>query len=491
MNKTLYQVFAAVVALFIIIAASTTFWMGFKAQDLNTNPWNKRSVYHELSLPRGQILADNNMILAESKPSHDVFKYQRVYPDGPLYAPVTGYFSILSGAQRGIEASENGLLTGESSLSFGGRLKNLFLPQSNTGANIQTTIDPKLQKLAYKLLGDRDGAVVAMKPSTGQILAMVSTPSYNPNDLAVHDAAKAQQAYEKLSKGPHSPLLNNVISTLYPPGSSFKIVVSTTALSTGQYTPDTLVSSPPTWRITGTDTILPNTEQWRYRDGASTMLPLIDAFAYSSNTAFAQLGIKLGAPAIRAQAEKYGFGTSIMIDNGFTSGPPMKAAPSYFPPTTLAAKLALNSIGQGNTTETPLQNVLVASAVANKGVMMKPMLVNHVLNSSFQVLSSPTPAPMSTVCTPQVAQQLTSMMEAVIDKEDPFLKIPGIPIAAKTGTAQIGIGESAPIDSWITGFAPANDPQIAVAVVVHDAHSYGAKVAGPIMRAIMEAALQQ
>lgn len=489
MNKALHQIFAAVIALFIILAGATTYWMGFKSQELNNNPWNMRSVYHELSLPRGQILAADNTILAESKPSDDSFKYQRIYPQGPLYAPVTGYFSIISGPQRGLEASENGLLTGEVSTSWTDRLRQLFIPQSNTGANIQTSIEPKLQKLAYDLLGNRQGAVVAIRPSTGQILAMVSKPSYDPNALATHDAASAQKVYDKLVNEKPSPLINNVTSTLYPPGSTFKIIISATALGMGQYSPSTLLSSPPRWQIPGTDTILPNTEAWRY-GGPNTMMPMIDTFAYSSNTAFAQLGIKLGAQAISEQASKFGFGTSIMIDNGFTNGRPMKSAPSFFPPTTLPAKLALNSIGQGNTTETPLQNVLVAAAVANKGVMMKPTLVSHVRGATFDILSSPQPSPLSTVCTPQVAAQLTTMMEAVINKEDPFLKIPGIPIAAKTGTAQLGIGESAPIDSWITGFAPANNPQIAVAVVIHDANTYGARAAGPIMRALMEAALK-
>lgn len=490
MNKSLKQLFTAVIVLFTVLAASTTYWMAIKADALNNDPRNTRALYHEMSVPRGEILASDGTVLAASKKSNDAFVYQRYYPYGPIYAPVTGFFSVTNGAGYGIESAENTLLSGESNSQWPTRLKNLLTNQEDSGANIETSINTKLQTLAYNLMTSKGykGAVIALNPKTGQILAMVSTPSYNPNELATHDTTAAVKNYSELANQTNSPLIDNAISTLYPPGSSFKIVTAGAALKTGKYTPDTRLSSPPSWTLPGTETQLPNVEQWRYTP--TTMMPMIDCFAYSSNTAFAQLGVALGSEQIHSLATQLGFGSSITIAGNDSTGTPLTSAPSNFPTGQIPAKLALDSIGQGSTTETPLQNVLDAAAVANGGKLMRPTLVDRVRSSDLSVISQTTPSVMSTPFTPQQAAELNQMMQAVVSKGYPFLEIPGIKVAAKTGTAQIGSGPNMKQDAWITGFAPANDPQIAVAVVVQDANNVGGYVAGPIMQAVMKEALQ-
>lgn len=487
MNQSLRHLFNAVIVLFTILALSTTIIMTVTANDLNSNAYNTRALYHEYGSPRGLILASDGTVLAQSDKSNDAYSYQRSYTDGPLYAPVTGYFSITHRADRGIEASRNSLLSGDNDSLWLSKLKSLFTGGEDQGATIETSIDTNLQRMAYELLGDRDGAVVAMEPKTGRILAMVSTPSYDPNLLATHNGGDANSAYDQLAASADSPMINRAINQLYPPGSTFKIVVAAAALESGNYDLSTVVPAGAAYRLPGTSTDLTNASS--AANGANGQMTLEDAFAYSSNTAFAQLGVTLGQDAIAEQARKMGFGTSITVDGTSSTGSPMTATASKFPDTTSDDKLALASIGQGDTLETPLLNAMIASAVANDGVMMQPTLVDRVRASDLSVISESSPSKFSQAFSEDTANQLNDMMQAVITKEDPQLQIAGVKVAAKTGTAQIGDGSTN--DSWITGFAPADDPKIAVAVVVHNVNEYGATAAGPIMQQIMQEALKQ
>ena len=488
MNKYLRQLFTAVVALFVILGLSSTIIMAVRANALNNDPRNARSLYHQLGAYRGAILASDGTVMAKSEPVNDAFKYLRTYSNGPLYAPVTGFFSINQTADRGLEASRSMLLNGEADSLIWQRAKAMLTGATNQGASVETSIDPKLQQVAYDQLGTRDGAAVAIEVSTGRILAMVSTPSYDPNKLATHDTKAASQAYNELSAGQNSPLINRATSQLYPPGSTFKTIVAATALESGDYDTDTQIPAGASYTLPGTSTNLTNTTT--AANGIDGKITLQDALTYSSNTAFAQLGVKLGQDKIAEQAKKLGYGSSITIDGTSSSGRPMKSIAAKFPDTLSDDKVALASIGQGDVLSTPLQNAMVAAAIANDGKLMRPTLVDRVRASDLSTLSETTPEVMSTAFSSSTASKLNQMMQSVVEHDAPSLQLSGIKVAAKTGTAQIGSSNQTN-DAWVIGFAPADNPKIAVSVVIHNVNQYGVEAAGPIMRSLMEEALKQ
>lgn len=488
MNKSLRQLFTAVVILFAILGLSSTIITAIWASDLNADPRNSRTLYHSVSAPRGPILASDGTVMAKSMPVNDAFAYQRSYASGPMYAPVTGYFSITHPSEQGIEMSRGSLLSGESNALFWQKIKSTIAGDENKGASIETSIDPKLQKAAFQGLGGTDGAAVAIEVHTGRILAMASTPSYDPNQLAQHDTAKINSAYTKLTAGSNSPMLNRAIAQYYPPGSTFKTVVAAAALESGKYNPDTVIPAGASYTLPGTKTSLTNTES--SANGSDGKISLGDALAYSSNTAFAQLGVALGGSAVAQQAQKLGFGSPILIDGEDSASNSMRAIASSVPGTVSDDKLALASIGQGDVLETPLQNAMIASAIANGGTLMRPTLVDRVRSNDLSPVSQNDPEVMSQAFSKDTADKLNQMMQAVVTKENPNLAISGVKVAAKTGTAQIGMNNSS-VDAWVIGFAPADNPKIAVAVVVHNTDMLGSYAAGPIMRQIMQEALRQ
>lgn len=488
MNKMLRQLFTAVIVLFTVLGLSTTIITAIRATALNADTRNSRSLYHEFGAPRGAILAADGTVLAQSTATNDAFKYQRGYTNGALYAPVTGFFSISQRADRGIEASRNSLLSGQSDTLFWQRVKSTLTGSENKGANIETSIDTKLQQAAYNALGGQTGAVIAMEPKTGRILAMVSTPSYDPNLLASHDGKTITENYKNLTSDPANPMLNNATSQLFPPGSTFKTIVAAAALESGKYDTDTSIPAGASYTLPGTVTALTNSSA--AGAGSNGSMTLQDALTYSSNTAFAQLGVALGQDTIADMASKLGFGSSILIDGSDVTGSPMKAVASNYPTSMTADKLALASIGQGDVTETVMQNALVASAIANDGKLMRPTLVDRVRASDLSVFSETKASEMSEPFSADTANKLTQMMESVVTKDAPTLAVSGVTIAAKTGTAQIG-ATGATNDGWVMGFAPADDPQIAVAVVVHNTTGYGYQSAGPIFRTVIQEALKQ
>ncbi|RBP99620.1 peptidoglycan D,D-transpeptidase FtsI family protein [Bifidobacterium xylocopae] len=487
MNKSLRQLFTAVIALFVILGLSSTTIMGIRANTLNEDPRNTRALYVEYGAPRGAILASDGTILAHSDPINDSYQYQRKYTAGSLYAPVTGYYSITNRTDRGVESSRNQLLSGQADSLWLDRIRTLFTGSQNKGASIETSINPRLQQAAYQALGGQSGSVVAIEPSTGRILAMVSTPSYDPNALAVHDTATASRAFSELASQEGNPMLNRASSQLYPPGSTFKVVVAAAALESGKYKADSQIPAGPAYTLPGTTVNLTNATP--AGNGVNGQIAMQDALAYSSNTAFAQLGVALGGDSLGDEAKKFGFGSTITVDGTDSTGRPMKATASKFPADASPDKLAQASIGQGDTTTTPMQNAMVAAAVANGGKLMQPTLVDRVRSSDLSVLSETTPSVYSQPFSQETAQALTGMMENVVTKDSPNLRIPGIQVAAKTGTAQIGVGNTSN-DGWTIGFAPAQKPRIAVAVVVHSTSTFGAASAGPIMKRVMQEGLK-
>ena len=485
MNAPLRRLSAVVTVLFLALFASATSIQFVQAASLNAHSGNARTVYKQYSRERGPIVAGNTA-LATSKPVDDLYRYVRTYPDGPLYSPVTGYYGTVFGSATGIEAAEGPYLNGTADQLFYRRISDLLTGRQPKGASVELTIDPAVQEAAYQALGNQQGAVVALDPKTGAILAMVSKPSFDPNVLASHARTKADRAYKRLLADPARPLENRAIAgRLYPPGSTFKLITSATALSSGRYTPDSTVQGPAELPLPQTKITLPNDD--RQPCGPNDQTTLLNALRISCNTAFGNLGMTLGGNALRQQAAKFGFGRTLQV--------PLSVTPSAFPQETNQAQVAQAAIGQFDVRVTPLQVAMVAAGIANRGVVMQPYLVKRIRSSDLDTVSETEPTQFSTALTPEVASQLTTMMEAVVQSgTGTNAQISGVQVAGKTGTAQTAKG--APPLAWFTSFAPVDDPKIAVAVVVEDGGTYGeaasgGRVAAPIARKVMEAVVRR
>jgi penicillin-binding protein A len=481
-NGPIRRLAAIVAVLFASLLVSTTYIQVVDAASLKDKPTNTRTLYKEYGHQRGPLTVSGGPV-AESVPSDDVYKFQRKYPKGPMYAPITGYYSTVYGA-HGLEGTENDLLSGTSDRFFYRRISDLLVGKEPVGAQVELTINPRAQKAAWDALGNQRGAVVALNPKTGDILAMVSKPSYDPDELATHDRGKAVKAYKRLNNDDEDPLINRAIGgDLYPPGSTFKIITSAAALANG-YELDTLIDGPARLDLPQTTATLPNDDFQAC--GPNNKTTLIHALEVSCNTAYATLGMKLGQDVLLEQAKKFGFGVQLSI--------PLTVTPSSFPTKLNKPQLAQSSIGQFDVRETPLQVAMVSAAVANDGVVMRPNLVRRVRGSEQEVLEERKPQKLSEAVTPDVAQKLTTMMEAVVTSgTGKKAQIDGVKVAGKTGTAQHAEGKAPQV--WFTSFAPADDPQIAVAVVVEEGgnlgrDAFGGTVSAPIAKKVMEAVIK-
>jgi peptidoglycan glycosyltransferase len=416
----------------------------------------------------------------------DPFGFQRAYTQPELYSTVTGFYSVVNGGSQ-LERSMNDVLTGQADSLFWTRIQDLITGAQPQGSSIELTIDPAAQQAALDALGGQQGAVVAVEPATGKILAMVSTPGFDPNTLATHDTTAANAAYQQLLAADGDPLINKTTSENYPPGSTFKLVTAAAALESGAYTPESVLSAPDVYTLPGTRTTLPNFGGSSC--GANQQTTLADALRISCNTAFASLGVDLGDDAIREQAEKFGFDqTDLTV--------PMRVAASRYPEDLNDAQTALSAIGQESVRATALQMAMVASAIANGGTLMTPYLVQTVRTANLDVVSEADPTELSQAVSAATAQQLTDMMIGVVQSgSGTSAQISGVQVAGKTGTAQTGVEGDSP-HAWFTGFAPADDPQVAVAVIVEHGGSVGSeatggRVAAPIAKAVMEAVINQ
>lgn len=483
MNKELRRVSIVVLIMFLALFGSSTIIQVVQQNNLKADSRNVREFYAGFDTQRGSILVQGQAI-AESVPSNDVYKYQRVYADGPLYSAVTGYY-ILNGEPTGIEGAENQELSGTGGDQFFDQVNAILTGQDPRGASVSLTIDPKVQQAAWDALGDLQGAVVALDPKTGAILAMVSKPTYDPNALAVHNSSQANATYQQLLDDPDDPLINRAIAgKLDPPGSTFKLVVASAALAHG-YTPDSAFPNPSRLQLTGTNTFITNSEGGSCGGGDTASIKV--ALQYSCNIPFAQLGQALGYDAINQQAKAFGFGDGSLLI-------PMKVTPSVYPQTNNDAEQEVSSFGQGSDRVSPLQMAMVSSAIANGGVLMKPDLVQSVTSPT---LSTQTVAPVQygTAVTPDIAATMTQLMVNNVDHgAADNARISGVKVAGKTGTAQNGPGK--PYTLWFTGFAPADDPQVAVAVVVQNGGGigqagFGDTLAAPVAKKVMEAVLSR
>ncbi len=484
MNAPVRRLSVVIALLFVTLLVASTSIQFFQAQSLAAMPNNKRTLLDNYARERGAIMVAGKPI-AESVPVQDQYKWLRKYPVGELYSQVTGFYAFGVGNPYGLEHAADGLLSGRSDTLFVRRITDLITGRQSSGATIELTINAKAQQAADQALGQSRGAVVALDPRTGAILAMVSHPQYDPNPLSSHDFAKAGKAWEKLSTDPTKPFLNRGIDQLYPPGSTFKVVTAAAALENGVVTDgQSQVPGPAVLDLPLTDATLPTENGLPC--GPNNKTTLVHALEISCNTAFGALGMDLGGEKLRAQAAKFGFGDSLSI--------PMRVAPSSVPAELNAPQTAQSAIGQYDVRATPLQMAMVAAGIANQGRVMTPYLVNQVRSADLDVISGPPqPEELSQAVSAHTAGILKDMMVSVVDNgSGARAQIPGVRVAGKTGTAQHD-PKQAP-HAWFISFAPADDPQVAVAVIVEDGgvnHSEigGGRVAAPIARAVMEAVM--
>jgi peptidoglycan glycosyltransferase len=484
MNTPLRRLSVAVMLLFGLLLLNANYLQVVKASSLHENSHNPRLIAEEYSRERGPIIVGAKQV-ARSVETNDRLKYLRRYTEAKLYAPATGFYSLVYGA-TGIEQEENSVLAGTDSALFVRRIIDLLTQTPPKGGSVALTLDPAAQKAAYDGLRKLParGAVVALDPTTGAILAMVSTPSYDPNLVSGHDTSTVRESYHRLASRKSRPMLNRALRETYPPGSTFKLVTAAAALESGRYTPDTKVNNSAELDLPQTTANLPNENRAPCTSGEAT---LTVALENSCNVAFGAIGLDLGDEALREQARKFGFDSAYEV--------PMRSVASHFPENLNAPQTAQAAIGQYDVRATPLQMAIVAAAIANRGVVMAPYLVQQIRGPKLEVLDTTKPRSLGEAVSPQTASQLTEMMVQVVEEGTGTNgQIPGVPVAGKTGTAQQGEGQTP--HAWFVSFAPADsEPKVAVAVIIEDGANQpeisGNGLAAPIAQAVMRAVLKK
>ncbi|MGV9663102.1 peptidoglycan D,D-transpeptidase FtsI family protein [Nocardia niigatensis] len=489
MNTPLRRVALAVMVMIVALLANATYVQVFKADSLRNDPRNVRVLLDEYARQRGQISAAGT-VLASSVATDDRYKYLRTYPTDPLaYAPATGYYSMQYGS-NGLEHAEDSVLNGSDNALFGRRLIDMISGRDPRGGNVVTTLNPAMQKVAYDQLTAKNltGSVVAIEPSTGRILTMVSTPSYDPNLLAGHDGAATQKTWEQLQQDPRQPMLNRAVSQTYPPGSTFKVIVTAAALSNGIAKPEDQFTAAPRITLPDTSTTLENYNGSHCGPGDAQTASLTEAFKYSCNTAFAELGMKVGAAKLKDEASAFGIGSQ-------HPNIPIPWADSTVGTIPDNAAMAQSSIGQRDVALTPLDNAVIAATIANGGVRMKPYLVDQLQAPDLSTLETTKPTSVGQAVTPQVATQVTNLMLESEKNTQGGTQPRSYQIASKTGTAEHGNDpRNTPPHAWYIAFAPAQNPKIAIAVIVENGGdralaATGGSVAAPIARAVLDAGL--
>jgi peptidoglycan glycosyltransferase len=488
MDRQLRRLGVAFLLLFVLLFVQLNYLQVFAAKRISENPANLRLVLQEFDTLRGPILArDARTIMAVSRPTDDKLKYLRRYPSGELYAHLTGFSSFVFG-RTDLERSQDDFLSGRAPQLLPQNLVDEILGRTKQGATVITTIDPALQKVAQQALGSLPGGVVAIDPRTGEVLALVANPTYDPNPLASHDTKEERAAWASLTADPSQPLLSRANEELYPPGSTFKMVTASAALESGM-TPDTKLPNPPQLDLPQTDAVLHNFGDEHCASGAP-QITLAEAFAESCNVTFGEIGLRLGGDAVREQAERYGFNGDVPFQIPFAEGqvPASSLGPDRLP------NAALSAIGLASVAANPLQMALVAQAIANGGVELLPNLVSEIRDPSGRVVSRTEPTEFGRPISARTANELTQMMVGVVDHgTGTAAQIPGVAVAGKTGTAQTPSGRP---HAWFVGFAPAEQPTIVVAVVVLNggdlgSEATGGRVAAPVARSVIEAALRR
>ena len=495
MDRQIRHLGVALLVLFLIAFAKVNYIQVVAADRLANNDANaKRQLIAEYRVDRGSILAaDGTTVLASSRPSAGELRFQRRYPQGQLYAHETGFYSFVF-ARSELEQSFNAFLAGTAPELLPQTLTDLILGRPKRGATIVTTLEPSVQEAAMQaaLAEPGDVAIAAIDPATGDVLALVAEPSYDPNLLASQDPQVVRDAWDDLNADPDKPLVSRASDELFPPGSTFKLVTASAALQNG-FGPTSTWPNPRELDLPLTEETLENFGGSHCAGGAAT-ITLAEALRISCNVTFGEIGLELGAEALAEQARLYGFTAEpgqefVPFDIPWVSG--VFPAPETFEQREPA--VALSAIGQQDVAANPLQMALVAAGIANGGELMQPRLVTEARDPSGRVIATFDPEVFSTPLTAANAAILTDMMVAVVQSgTGTAAQIPGVTVAGKTGTAQHGDG--ADPHAWFVSFAPAEVPEVAVAVIVLDGGSLGSEatggqVAAPIAKAVMEAAL--
>ena len=491
MNRALRRISLVVLAMFLLLLLSVNYVQAFEPSSLAVQRGNARVFSQQYQYQRGSILTSNNKTIAESVHVKGIYAYQRSYPDPLVYAPVTGYDSLYSAT--GIEKTEDKFLSGSDPQLTVHNLIDLVTGKPRRGATVQLTINSAAQTAAYNALKETGlpSGAVALDPKTGAVLALASYPTFNPNKYATFNSAQLKRTDNRYLNDPAQPLLNRAINQTFPPGSTFKVVTSSTAFSTGKYNPQTRVYAPTNLKLPGTTKELINFDNLPCDDGSNPTgngkVPLIYAFTVSCNTVFGNLGMQLGDNAIRQQAVKFG-----MNDANLRIPLPVSAS-SYPPiPGNDPALTAYSAIGQYSDQVTPLQEAMFSAAIANNGTLMTPYMVQKVTAPDLTPLETAQPTPLGQTVSPSVAANVSQMMVNVV--KQPYgtahntAFLPNIAIAAKTGTAQNGANNTGLDDAVFTCFAPVSNPQIAVGVIVKGG-GLGADASAPIAVKIIQAYL--
>ncbi|MGI5374460.1 peptidoglycan D,D-transpeptidase FtsI family protein [Streptomyces sp. CA-251387] len=480
MNKTIRR--ASVFALLLVFAllVRATWVQFYDGQALADDKDNRRNTIALYSEPLGNIVVGGEAVTGSARTTSGDLAYKRTYKDGSLYAAVTGYSSQAFGATQ-LEGIYQDLLDGTDN-----RLKSVLDTVTNKRSepgNVITTIDPDVQKAAYDALGDKKGAAVAIDPATGKILAVVSTPSYDPSKITTGDSA----AWKQLTKDADKPLTNRALRQPLPPGSTFKLVVAAAALEDGLVSSvDEKTVSPDPYPLPQSSSKLTNENPSAPCENASIRV----ALQYSCNNVFGKMAVDLGQDKVRAMAEKFGF-------NDDEQDVPVRAYESVYPTDMDKAQTALSGIGQFDVTATPLQMAMVSAAIANGGKLVSPHMVSQITDGGGNVLENyDDNAGTEEIVSSDTAEQLQSAMRTVVEKgTGTNAQIPGATVGGKTGTAQHGENNSKTPYAWFTSYAKAGDKEVAVAVVVEQSDAARSEVSGnglaaPVARKVMEAALE-
>ena len=471
MNRQVRRVGIVVVACFVALFVQLNYLQVVKADSLANDARNVRAVKRAFSDPRGEIITADGTIVARSQPVDDQFERLRTYPTGPLFGHVSGFFSFNFGAS-GVEHVYNEDLSGRRPEQQFRNLGDWLIGKERTGDAV-LTLSNVAQETARDALGDRKGSVVVLDPSTGEIVALWSYPSYDPSPLSSHSPKAAQAAFDGYTKDDANPMLARAYRERYPPGSTFKVVTAATALETGTATPQTGYPS-----IRFLD--LPLTDKTLSNFGGSTCGgTMAESFRRSCNTTFGQIGLDLGERLIDGM-KAFGITEDVPFDlpearsGGPTPGTFEKRKPDF----------AYAGIGQGDVAVTPLQMATVAGAIANGGVLMAPHVVREIRDTDGRLIRRIGPSEWKRAVQPNTAAAITQMMIEVVNRgTGTAAAVPGQTVAGKTGTAETADGR--PPHAWFVGFAPAEAPRYAIAVIVENGgdvgdEATGGRVAAPV-----------
>ncbi|MFD5829967.1 peptidoglycan D,D-transpeptidase FtsI family protein [Lentzea sp. NPDC060358] len=487
MNTPLRRVGMAMMVMILLLLGNATWVQVINADEWRKNAYNRRVLLDEYARKRGLITVADGTVIADVKETTDRLRFLRTYNNGPVYAPVTGYLSVTYGTS-GMERAENDLLNGSDDRLLARRISALITGRDPVGGNVQLTLDSKVQQTAYDQLTAKGftGSVVAIKPETGEILAMASTPSYDPNALASHDPNAQASAWKQLTaKESNDPLVNRATQALYPAGSTLKVVVAAAALADGK-NKDSQYTAKGTVKLPNTQTDLPNFNGTPCGPGETVSMET--ALAKSCNTAFGEMAGQVGANKLRRQAEKFGFNDPDLTVPLAVETSTLGAIPDE-------AALWQTGIGQRDVQITPLENAVISATIANGGKRMQPYLVSKVLGPDLKSIGDTKPDEVDTAMSSANASALRDMMIQSEINTGGEGRLQNVQVASKTGTAEHGAKplENKP-HAWYIAFAPAQKPEIAIAVIVEDGGdrglgATGGKVAAPIGRAVMNAYL--